>query len=159
MADTLAEEFEGLEAEVRVREAEGFDLSAAEPVAAREDEGLVVHVHGPDGGPLYFGGDKPVTVTVAGTYSARYRRAEEAVATRRLKARRASLDAAGLRRDALEVQAACVLAWSGFFRDGKPIDCTKDNVIAALKAAPWLQTQIETAMEDHAGFFQGSSTS
>lgn len=139
---------------------DGFDLSAAKPVAAKEDEGQTVHVHSELGEPLYYDGGKPVTMTVVGTYSSTYRRAEEALSNQRLKRRsRAALTAGVIRAESRSVLAACVLAWDGFMDGGKPLACTKENVVRVLEAAPWIEDQVTAAMEDHAGFFSNSSAS
>lgn len=136
----------------------GFDLSAAKPVADREDEGTVVHLLDVHSEPMYYGDDKkPVTVRVAGTFSATYRRAEQASTDRRLKRGMRSVNSETLTKDRLNVTAACVLGWEGFFNNGKPIPCDRTNVVTVLEAAPWIRQQIETAMEDHEAFFSGSS--
>lgn len=158
--DMLEEEFEELEADVRMREAQGFDLGAAKQVAEREDEGQVVHVTGPDGEPAYYmDGDerKPVTITVAGSYSKTYRRAEEGQRRRNLKRRSTKVTPAQLDRNRRELIASCVLDWQGFFEAGRPLPCTKENVMRVLSAAKWIQYDVEAAMEDHAAFFDGSS--
>lgn len=135
----------------------GFDLSSAAPVADAEDEGQTFHVHDEHGDPLYYADQKPVTMTMAGTYSRRYRRAEEAMTNRRLKRRRRSLSAEEVRRDQLHLTASCALDWEGFFQGGTPIECTKDNAVKVLEVAPWIRDQAEQVMEDHAGFLQSSS--
>lgn len=138
----------------------GFDLSEAAAVAAKEDEGTVVHVRGSDGEPMYFGKDdaEPVTITVAGTYSKAYRRAVDAQRERLVKQRRVTLTGEALAKQQLELVAACVLAWSGIVDAGKPLPCEKPNVLRLLTAAPWIREQVEEAMQDHAGFFGSSST-
>lgn len=133
----------------------GFDLGSAPATIEREDEGQVVHLNDEAGEPMYFGDNEPVTVTVTGTYSKRYRRALDAKMARSRKRRTVDIDE--VRRDALEVNAQCVIEWSGFFDSGTPLDCTKANVVKVLEAAPWIKDQIEAAMEDHAGFSRASS--
>lgn len=136
----------------------GFDLSTAKPVADREDEGQVVHLSDLHSEPMYYGEDrKPVTVKVAGTFSATYRRAEQALADRRLKRSARRLTGEGMQKDQLGLVAACVLSWEGFFDNGKPIPCDRSSVVMVLERAPWIREQIERAMEDHEGFFGGSS--
>jgi hypothetical protein len=139
-------------------EAQGFDLAAAKPVAEREEEGREVHVRGADDTPLYYAHDgerKPVTMRVAGTYSARYRRTEEALRDKRLKRGRYTGEQA--ERDTLRLHAACVISWNGFFDAGKPIPCTDANVLTVLRAARWIDEQVNLAMNDHEGFSEPSS--
>jgi hypothetical protein len=139
----------------------GFDITAAKPVTALEDEGQTIEIRDINGEPMTWkddaGTEYPVTVTVAGSYSTRYRRAQEAQVTRAMKRRNPNLTGEALGKQRLEVEAACVLAWSGFFSKGKPWPCERENVITVLEAAPWIREQIAAAIEDHAGFFKGSS--
>ena len=136
---------------------EGFDLNSEKAAVAREDEGIVVHITNSKGEPMHFGDGQPVTVTVAGTYSKRYRDAERERVDRRFKGRQPNIET--IRRDALEITADCVLAWSGFFDNGKPLDCIRSNVVKVLDGVPWVREQVEKAMEDHAGFSRASSAS
>jgi len=136
----------------------GFDLGAAKPVAALEDEGQTIEIRDIDGEVMTWtdgdGKAHPVTITVAGSYSTRYRRAQEAQITRTMKRRNPQITGEALGKQRLEVVAACVLAWTGFANKGKPLPCDKDNVMFVLEAAPWIREQVEGAMEDHAGFFK-----
>lgn len=139
----------------------GFDLSNAksyaQSVTEREDKGVTVHLRDEKRAPMYDG-DQPVTITVAGTYSKRYRRAMEALQDRRMRSP-ATADRESARRDALDVIAACVISWSGFYDGDKPAECNKPNAVKVLEHADWWREQIEAAMEDHAGFTGASSGS
>jgi hypothetical protein len=137
---------------------QGFDLAAAAPVAALEEQGTTVELTGADGEPLTFGDDRPVTMTIAGTYSARYRKAERAEADRMLKRKKKQVTPEEAEERMMSLAAACVLAWDGFFSNGEPFACTPENVKAVLKAAPWIYSQVLEAMQDHARFFSTAST-
>jgi len=132
----------------------GFDLGGAAAVVEREDVGRPVHIKNESGELMYVDADTPVTITVVGTYSKRYRKAMDAKAEKRLQ-QRADMDT--IREDAMDVTAQCVTEWQGIFHDGAPLECNKANVLRVLKAAPWVREQVETAMDDHAGFFRASS--
>jgi hypothetical protein len=134
----------------------GFDISGIAPVTDREDSGLVVHLRDESGELMYFGDDntQPVTVTVAGTYSKRYRRALDAKIHKASKAR--SRDREEIQHDALDVTAQCVIEWAGFFDGGLPLECTRVHAVRVLGAAVWIKDQVEAAMEDHAGFSRAS---
>lgn len=137
----------------------GFDLQTAAPIAEQEDQGLVVQIRDAFGNPLTFtddAGEHPVTMTVAGTYSNRYRRAREAQTTRQLKRRSTNLTGDLVNSQRIGVVADCVLAWSGFMSGGKPLACDKEHVFQVLKHAPWILEQVESAMEDHEAFFDRS---
>lgn len=138
-----------------------MEISGNKSVTEREDEGTVVHVRDASGEPAIYEngtGPKPVTITVAGTYSSKYRRAVDAQRDRMLKQRRASLSGEQLNRQQLELVAACVLSWEGFTAEDKPFPLTKDNAVLLLDNAPWIREQVEEAMGDHASFFQKAST-
>jgi hypothetical protein len=134
-----------------------MDISTSKDVSAREDEGTVVHVANEAGEKQYYGekNDKPVTITVAGTYSSRYRRASEAIRDKNMK-RSKRPDGQDVDANALEVQAACMIAWEGFENAGQPFPLTKQNAIAVLDQCPWIREQVDAAMFDHAAFFKQS---
>lgn len=139
----------------------GFDISTAVPVADLENDGIVVELRDVNNDPMYWkddaGVEHPVTITVAGSYSHRYRRATEAQQTRVMKKRNPQITGELLGKQRLEIVAACVLAWSGFVHKGKPWACEKENVMHVLTAAPYIREQVESAMEDHAAFFKPAS--
>lgn len=135
----------------------GFDLAPALEVAAREDEGQVVHIHDQLGEPLYYengSGKKPVTITVVGTYSKRYRASLDQQQGKQFKRRR--FDPEDARKDTLEILSRCVLAWEGVYNQGQPLEFNRKNVLDVL-AVPFVREQVEVAMGDHAGFFKTSS--
>jgi hypothetical protein len=123
------------------------DISNAKSVAEQEEEGTVVHVKDASG-ELAYNGDKPVTITVMGTYSTTYRKAVSSNRDKWLK-RRQTLDGDSLDKQAIETTAACVKSWDGFTSGTDPYPATKANVIALLENAPWIREQVETAMGDH----------
>lgn len=125
-----------------------FDLSHATAVAEREEAGKVVALKDEAGLP-YDG----VTMTVVGSYSKRYQQAHDAM-MRRVQARQNVDDS---RADLIALHAQCVIGWSGFHEHGQALDCTSANVQKVLRAAPWIHNQVIVAIEDHAGFSEGSS--
>ena len=135
----------------------GFNLQSAAPTSAKEDEGTPVELHDADGEPIMQGllNDKPVTITVVGTYSQKYRKATDVARDKQLKRRRAMLTGDELQKQQLDITASCVLSWDGVNADekGTPLPCTKENVIAVLVAAPWIREEVEAAMNDNARFF------
>jgi len=134
----------------------GFDLSTAGSVIEREEQGQAVHITDAAGNLLYQDAEKtkPVTMTVVGTYSRRYKRAMEG---RAQQARKRRLSEEEAQRDVLEATAECVIAWDGFHDAGKPLECKPSNVVKVLEAAPWIYEQVATAMWDHAGFLRAAS--
>ena len=135
----------------------GLSLGSAKAVADREDEGQVIELLDASGEPLVYNdgaSEKPVTVTVAGTYSATYRKAVERQNRNSMKGRRSRSTSEELVESLIELEAACVLAWDGMTTDeGKPIDFTPENVARFLRGIPWFRNQVRYAMDDHASFF------
>lgn len=135
-----------------------MDVTQAATTAEREDAGIVVHVEEADHTLAQENG-KPVTITVAGTYSTRYRKAFEAQRRRIFGRVRRRPDADDAYRQALELVAACVISWEGFTNNGQPYPCTPANAVALFEQAPWILRQVEDAMEDHERFFRPGSPS
>jgi hypothetical protein len=129
-------------------------------VAAREDAGTVVHVKDESGAKAYYtdgsGADRPVTIKIAGSYSARARRAQEASRDQMFKLRGVpdGDDATVL---ALGVLVASILEWDGVFDDNdNPLLLTPDNAFVVLRDMPWVRDQLEAAHNNHAAFFKPS---
>jgi len=144
---------------------QGFDINTAPDIASIEEEGQVIHLRDARDDLMYYGeGDdrKPVTVTVAGTYSNTYRdivKTQSRRVGKRIGHGGDFLEFA--EEDALERVAGCVLAWDGFFASGKPLPCTTTNVSAVLSSpkAQHIRTQVERAMSNHERFFSTRSAS
>jgi hypothetical protein len=139
----------------------GIDITLAADAAKVEDEGQVVHLRGRDGELLYFANgteaQKPVTITVVGTYSTVYRSALNRQRDRLVKMRRAKLTGDMVEEQQLDLMAACVLGWDGFFVGERPVPFTRENVKQVLATVPWIREQVDEAMSDHEGFTKGSS--
>ena len=129
-----------------------MEISTSKSVAEREEEGIVIDVRDASGEV-----EPGVTITVVGTYSQTYRKAQNANRDKWLKQRR--MDGDALEERSLETTAKCIKAWTGFTSEGKPFPYTKENAIALLSGAPWIREQVEEAMNDHAGFFPKPSAS
>jgi hypothetical protein len=135
----------------------GFDLSVEQKAAAVEDDGTVVPILDREGRPMYADEAEktPVTITVAGRYSAHYRRAEESIRKRPFKAKKLTSEV--FYEDQVEKVVACTLAWEGFYADGKPFPLNRANAAALYQACPWVLDQVSEAMNDAANFSRGLS--
>ena len=132
----------------------GLNIAAAKVVAAHEDEGQVIELLDHDGEQLVYGpDDEPVTVTVVGSYSTRYRKAVDKQRREMIKRRRMKTSASDLFENQIELEASCVIAWDGICDGAKAIECNPQNAAEMLTAVPWFREQVQVAMEDHAGFF------
>ena len=53
---------------------------------------------------------------------------------------------------------ACTLSWTGFARDGKPIECTPGEIRAVYESAAWLRDQATEFLRDSANFLQSTKS-
>jgi hypothetical protein len=135
----------------------GISLTQCDGLAAQEDLGVVVHLDDPvTGEPATYGDGQPVTLTVAGSYSQRFREAEAKRLAQWAKQRRAP-KGAEIQDSQRETVVACVLAWDGIFdrppaEGGQPLPCLPEHV-RKLLAIPPVFAQVWEAMHDHERFF------
>lgn len=134
----------------------GFSLQDAAAVATQQDEGTTVVLRDHLDEPITFTDGDTVTeatALVVGTLSATYRKLNDAQRAKWFKRGSGKVTPEDVDEQQLQVIAGCVKSWT--LRDGdKPIDCTKDNVLKVLRAAPWIRGQIEAAMADPARFLR-----
>lgn len=140
----------------------GFDISEQKELAKKEDEGITLHLEGVDGKPMFFrnsvGEVVPVTITVAGSNSDRFKDIENRIRKRKLKPRQLTGDT--LHNDQIEKAAYCTLRWEGILDKGNPVRCDHANALALYKHLPFVLRQVIEAMDDHESFFSnGSQTS
>jgi hypothetical protein len=143
-----------------------FNVSQQKSEASLEDEGRPVPIHTRDEKPATYvkdGKELPVTITIVGSYSDRYRRKYNAQRKQMLAARRTEVSD---KVDPLQVElvAHCIKSWEGLEdHDASgnvvPFPFTEANAIALLTACPWVRQELEVAMGDHAGFSKSSSSS
>jgi hypothetical protein len=140
----------------------GFNLNQVTPVSKLESEGIWINVHDIEGEEMFYQGEDgtehPVRIRVAGSYSDRYRRAQEAQTTRALNRRGAKVTGALLAHQRRELAATCTLDWEGFHDGESFTECTREKASEMYKMAPWIQEQVEMAMQDHAAFFSSNSS-
>lgn len=129
-----------------------MEIETGKTVSEREDEGTTVNVLDEVGNPT---GD---TILVAGTYSTRYRKAQNDLRSKSVK-HRGPVTGDLVDERQLEVIAASIISWEGFTSGGKPIPYNRHNAVALLTACPWIREQVEAAMTDHAAFFPKPSAS
>lgn len=122
-----------------------MDIGNSKSVADREEEGTEIEVRDVRGEV-----EEGVTITVVGTYSTTYTRAQK---RNRDKYFRQRLDGDTLEKQSLETVARCIKSWKGFTSNGQEFPYTTDNAVLLLANAPWIREQVEGAMNDHASFF------
>jgi len=139
----------------------GLDLSTLDISSASESGAVMQVTHPVSGAVLTFGDGKPVSLTLAGADSERFRRAQRAATNRKLRAnqagRRVQLSAEELENDALEMIVAATIGWQGISigADGD-LPFTIDNARAIYKKLPWLREQADAFISDRANFLKAS---
>lgn len=133
-----------------------MDLSTLD-VAAAAEEGAELHLRHPTTNELLFDGDDkvPVTITLAGADSERFRSAQRAQINRRLRKRGredATIEAA--EADAIELLAASTLGWSGIALDGEDLACTPANAKKLYRRMSWVREQVDVFMADRGNFLK-----
>ncbi len=134
----------------------GIDVLAAKAVAEREEEGTPVHIKDEASEPQYEG-EKPVTITVVGSFSTTFRKAEAREMERQLKHRQNKLSADLVQKRRVALAAAACTGWQGFTLGDQPFPFSRDNAVMLFEAAPWILAQVEEARDDHEGFSGSAS--
>lgn len=128
------------------------DLSALDTAAAGE-EGATLHVkHPATGEPMFVmppGATEPVALTLRllGSDSPTWRAKVADVNRRRLREmqnnRKHVVQPEQIDRDALELLAACTVAWHGVVVDGKTVACSPEAAAMVYRRLPWLREQAD----------------
>ena len=140
----------------------GLNFSAAPPIVANEDDGATIQLRDIEDELMHYRMSsedewKPVTITVVGTYSKRYKRAQDHQTTLAVKGgRRVKVTGDKLRTQRENLAAHCIIAWDGFFDANGSVDCTPENILDAFEKYPFILEQAEAAMDDHANFSKKS---
>ena len=139
--------------------ANGFDVDQNADALSVEDEGAIAEIMDAQGDPVFDASGKPVTVLVAGEYSAKYRKAEEW--QRKTLMRQRGKEQTGKESLAMQAEfvARCCLSWSGFTQAGSPLEFSITNATMVFTRLPYVRKRVESAMSDHTAFFAKGSTS
>lgn len=136
-----------------------MDVGQEEKEVALENEGQIVPILDINDEPALQPNGSPVTWTVCGVNSDKYRDAEawQRKAYRKLAGREMT------KKEHAEHQAEfiarCSLANAGFTLNGEPLPFTTENATIVLTRLPHVRRRIEAAMGDHAGFTKRTSRS
>lgn len=97
---------------------------------------------------------EPLTITLAGKDSDRYKTAARKLADRRMKLGRSKMSAAEAEAAGAHLLAACVTGWTGFDFSGEPAEASLENVLAVFKAEPFVKAQCDEFVEDRANYYR-----
>ncbi len=127
-------------------------------IKASED-GAKLNLKDKKGNPAINGTGEPVTITLAGTDSARWRKAEDVIGNRRLK-RANPRTGAGAGAKSMEEQrddrafllASVTLEWHGIVVNGQPWECSPEKAKELYLVAPFIAEQVDEFITDKANF-------
>jgi hypothetical protein len=125
-----------------------------------EQSAVMTVRHIATGQPLLDKEGKPITLTLAGKDSDRFRVAQEEQREFRLRKalqtgqERPTL--ADVRAETIDLIAACTISWT-IMVDGEPYPCTRDNVREVYRRLPWLVDQADAFISDRANFLKASA--
>ena len=137
-------------------------LDTLKVLAEKDDEGVTITIYDRAGEAYKASDGTDATMTVVGSESKTYRKAKLDQSRKMMKrlrsgARDVPVEQAEL--DAQKLAASAVTAWHGWEDDKeKPLPCTVDNVLKVV-AYDHIYSQVQQAIQGHAGFFTGDSDS
>jgi hypothetical protein len=98
-----------------------------------------------------------MTITLIGTDSDTYRKAQRFAINRRMRSGRGRSTAEELEQDALELLAVATQKWNITLGGSKP-ECTRDIARETYAKVPWLREQVDTFINDRSNFLKASET-
>lgn len=132
-----------------------MDLSELDSVKAAEQGAAMELLHPVSKAPLKQADGTPITITLAGTDSDRFRKAEREKANRRLNATtRKPLDVDTFKADGIDLLVACTITWSGIKVAGELLDCTPANAARVYKEFPWIKEQVDAFAAERSNFLK-----
>ncbi len=141
-----------------------MDLSDFSKVTAAAEEGAILEVKDPIGDPILQPGGKPVTITLAGMESNKFRKARNVIGNRYLKqSGGARYPFAQTTEAAIDDQAfqlaSVTLSWEGIVDEGQPIECNAVNAKRLYIKYDFLRRQVDEFVGEQRNFWKASSTS
>jgi len=125
-----------------------------------KDTTTVTLFHPASGDPLLNADKSPMTVTIHGPYSERYKAVLREQQQRRTKdvARSAGrapvMTTEEIETYTRELLARCIEDWAVTLEGDEMLPCTPENIEMVLDEFPWLRDQVNLAMGDVSGFLE-----
>ncbi len=131
-------------------------------LSAEAEIGAVLELNTKTGEPATQKDGSPVTITLLGTDSKKWRKAEDAVGDRRLKAASPRHGAAAKsmeeqRNDVAFLLASVTVSWSGLQNDGTDLECNLENAKKLYLAHPFIREQVDSFLAERRNFLKASS--
>lgn len=132
------------------------DLSALEG-ASTADAGATLEVlHPATGQPMLQDDGSPVTITLLGQDSRKWRAFVRQTTNRRLQSRKAKQTAEEIEAENTEGWVALTVAWKGIVLAGEALECTPANARMIYGRFPFIREQVAEFVSDRANFLRGN---
>lgn len=119
-------------------------------LAANAERGADIHIEHPvTEEPLYTDAGEPITIRVLGQDSREFRAAVTALADKANKGKQSLERTESM---AIDLLSRVVMRWHGIEWDGKPLECTPENVRMFLTKFPPIRRQIDEFIANRANF-------
>ena len=126
---------------------QGYDLSALDMTEAANAGAAVTLKHPVTGDAL------PVTITLLGSDSDRWRAEVRRQLDDRMNRRLLTPGAERLEAEAVERLAAVTVRWTGLHYHGEALACTRQNAARVYREQPWIREQLLEFVEERRNFF------
>lgn len=120
-----------------------MDLSKLDLQTAA-DEGAVMELRHPSTHEILVDDGEPVTITLLGQDSRKWKQMVRQNLDKRLKKNRQVLKSAQIEEENIDILAACTLAWTGIEYDGEVLECNRANAKKVYSNVSWI---LEQAMD------------
>ena len=136
-----------------------FKMPEEFDTVALSDGGAVMEVEAPNGVvPRGDDGAALMTITLLGSDSTAYRKAQNAQLNKRLAKRNVKLTAEELEAETIDTLAACTVGWTGFVgEDGQPVPCSAKNAAMLYRKYPFIREQADRFINERQNFLPKSS--
>jgi hypothetical protein len=136
-----------------------FDIAKFK--AGDDERPVDLPIEYPNGEPIIGTDGKPVVLQVVSIDDPRYKRVQRRVIDERIaksqrKRGNKAMTAAELEQEAVRLVAAAIVGWTpNMQNDGQPFPYTAENAEALCRGLPFVQEQVDAAINDRERFFKG----
>lgn len=138
-----------------------FNMPKEFDTVALANQGGIMEVEGPDGVVLRdANGAAAMTITLLGSDSQVFRKAQNRNLNKRLTKRNVKMTAEELEAETIDLLAEVTTGWAGF-KDptGNDIACSRQNAVALYSKYPFIREQADRFINERANFLPKSESS
>lgn len=134
-----------------------MDLSTID-TAEMANAGAPMHLHGPNGAPLFTDEGDPITITLLGDDSDALTKLDRQTTNQHLRGGN-TVTAELAEAKHLNRLARATVAWSGITVDGKALDFSEEAARELYRRFKWIRGQAAVFISDRANFLRASPES